>query len=101
MGAQKAASQITLSAERVALEQTEFATGLLDLAKAFETVPHLVLHTLAVLKGYPLVILRLCLALRASILRKQGLEYICFLDSGEAKVETLKLECEFIVIHTQ
>lgn len=34
-------------------------------------------------------------------LRKQGLEYIGFLDSGEAEVETLKLECEFLVIHAQ
>ena len=38
---------------------------------------------------------------RASILRKQGLEYMGFLDSGEAEVETLKLECEFLVIHAQ
>jgi len=37
----------------------------------------------------------------ASILRKQGLEYMGFLDSGEAEVETLKLECEFLVIHAQ
>jgi hypothetical protein len=38
---------------------------------------------------------------RASILHKQGLEYLGFLDSGEAEVETLKLECEFFVIHAQ
>ena len=38
---------------------------------------------------------------RASVLRKQGLEYMGFLDSGEAEVKTLKLECEFLVIHAQ
>ena len=62
MGAQKAAFQISVVAEVAALEQVDFAAGLLDLVKAFETVPHHVLVAIAIQLGYPLPLLRLCLA---------------------------------------
>ena len=44
------------------MSHQEFAAGLLDLVKAFETVPHFILAALAHECGYPLVILRFCLA---------------------------------------
>ena len=62
MGAQKAAFQISVAAETAALNNTEFGAGLLDLVKAFETVPHHILVGIAIELGYPLVLLRLCLA---------------------------------------
>ena len=62
MGAQKAAFQIAVVAETAALERIEFGAGLLDLVKAFETVPHHILVQIALEMGYPLVLLRLCLA---------------------------------------
>ena len=62
IGAQKAAYQISIVAETAAMHFQEFAAGLLDLVKAFETVPHSILAALAHECGYPLVILRLCLA---------------------------------------
>ena len=62
MGAQKAAFQIALVAETAALLREDFAAGLLDLVKAFETVPHYILVQVAIELGYPLVFLRLCLA---------------------------------------
>ena len=62
MGAQKAAFQIAFIAEAAAINDDEFGAGLLDLVKAFETVPHHVLVQIAIELGYPLVILRLCLA---------------------------------------
>ena len=62
MGAQKAAFQISVVAETAALEKVEFGAGLLDLIKAFETVPHHILVAIAIELGYPLVLLRLCLA---------------------------------------
>ena len=62
MGAQKTAFQIAVVAETAALERIEFGVGLLDLIKAFETVPHHILVQIAFEMGYPLVLLRLCLA---------------------------------------
>ena len=62
MGAQKAAFQISITAEIAALENADFAAGLLDLVKAFETVPHHILVSIAIALGYPLPLLRLCLA---------------------------------------
>ena len=62
MGAQKAAWQVAFSAEAVALTDIDMAESLIDLVKAFETVPHYVLATAAKAKGYPTVLLRLCLA---------------------------------------
>ena len=40
----------------------DYAQALLDLVKAFETVPHWVLAEAAKLKGYPIALLRLSLA---------------------------------------
>ena len=62
MGAQKAAFQIALVAETAALLREDFGAGLLDLVKAFETAPHHILIQVAIELGYPLVLLRLCLA---------------------------------------
>ena len=62
MGAQKAAWQAAFVAEASALSEQEHAQGLLDLVKAFETVPHDVLVQAAVSRGYSLVLLRLSLA---------------------------------------
>ena len=62
MGAQKAAFQIALVVETAALLREDFWAGLLDLVKAFETVPHYILVQVAIELGYPLVLLRLCLA---------------------------------------
>ena len=62
MGAQKAAFQISLTAEMAALDKIDFGAGLLDLVKAFETVPHHILVAIARELGYPLPLLRLCLA---------------------------------------
>ena len=49
-------------AETANLDGDAFAAALLDLVKAFETVPHDVLVRAAHAKGYPLPLLRLCLA---------------------------------------
>ena len=62
MGAQKAACQVAFVAEEAALSNLDFGAGLLDLLKAFETVPHEILAELAHTHGYPLVLLRLGLA---------------------------------------
>jgi len=62
MGAQKAAWQAVLDSESAALTGTNHAQSLLDLVKAFETVPHDVLANAAEKAGYNLVILRLSLA---------------------------------------
>ena len=43
MDAQKAAFQISFTAEAAAMCNDEFGAGLLDLVKAFETVPHHIL----------------------------------------------------------
>ena len=61
MGAQKAAWQIAFTAETAALTRVDFAGSLVDLVKAFETVPHHVLAAAARALGYPIVLLRLCL----------------------------------------
>ena len=47
MGAQKAAYHISIVAETAAMNFQEFVAGLLDLVKAFETVPHFILAALA------------------------------------------------------
>ena len=62
MGAQKASWQEAYAAEAAHLGGSEHAQALLDLVKAFETVPHWVLAEAAKLKGYPTTILRLSLA---------------------------------------
>ena len=62
MGAQKTAWQAGFVAEAAALTKVDFAEGLVDLVKAFETVPHHVLAAAATAKGYPIIILRLSLA---------------------------------------
>ena len=61
-GAQVAAHQVAFAAESAALRSHTFGTSLLDLVKAFESVPHAILATAARKLGYPLVMLRLCLA---------------------------------------
>ena len=61
-GAQAAAFQTAMVAETANLDDDGFAASLLDLVKAFETVPHDVLVRAAHAKGYPLFMLRLCLA---------------------------------------
>ena len=62
MGAQKASWQEAFAAEAAALGGLEYAQALLDLVKAFETVPHWVLVEAAKLKGYPGIVLQLSLA---------------------------------------
>ena len=62
MGAQKASWKEAFAAEAAALGGLEHAQALLDLVKAFETVPHWVLVEAAKFKGYPGVILQLSLA---------------------------------------
>ena len=76
MGAQKAAFQISVVAEIAALEHDDFGVGLLDLVKAFETVPHRVLVAIAIDLGYPLPLLRLCLA-SYRLKRSIGVEGVC------------------------
>ncbi len=44
------------------LKNSVYAAGLIDLAKAFETVPHAIIADMARAKGYPLALLRICLA---------------------------------------
>ena len=62
MGAQKAAWQAAFDSESAALGGLHHAQLLLDLIKAFETVPHDVLAEAAARAGYNLAILRLTLA---------------------------------------
>jgi hypothetical protein len=62
MGAQRAAWQQAFTTEAAALCKDQCASGLLDLVKAFETVPHTILVLLATEKGYSIVLLRLSLA---------------------------------------
>ena len=62
MGAQKASWQESFAAEAAALTGDEHAQGLLDLVKAFETIPHHVLVQAAASLGYPLRLLRLSVA---------------------------------------
>ena len=62
MGAQKASWQEAFAAESASLAGLDYAQALLDLVKAFETVPHWVLTEAAKIKGYPIAILRLSLA---------------------------------------
>ena len=61
MGAQRAAWATAFTAEAAALGLDEHALSLLDLVKAFETVPHDMLVAAAKLRGYPLRLLRLSL----------------------------------------
>ena len=60
--AQMAAWQAAFLAESAALASFDHAQVLLDLVKAFETVPHHVLVMAALAKGYPLWVLHLSLA---------------------------------------
>ena len=70
MGAQKASWQAAFVAEAAALAKDDHVQVLLDLVKAFETVPHHILVAAACAKGYSQSLLRLSLAayrLRRSI----------------------------------
>ena len=62
MGAQRAAWQHAFALEAAALNDDHSASGLLDLVKAFETVPHKILVAIARDLGYCLSLLRLSLA---------------------------------------
>ena len=62
MGAQKALWQEAFAAKSASLAGLDYAQALLDLVKAFETVPHWVSVEAAKIKGYPTSILRLSLA---------------------------------------
>ena len=61
MGAQRAAWCTAFTAEAAALNGDEHGLSLMDLVKAFETVPHHMLVEAAKLRGYPLRLLRLSL----------------------------------------
>ena len=61
MGAQRAAWQSAFQAESCALEDEGYMQSLLDLVKAFETIPHHLLITAAVKHDYNLWSLRLTL----------------------------------------
>jgi hypothetical protein len=60
--AQYAAWQAAFTAECAALMHLDHIQALLDLVKAFETVPHWILARCAAAKGYPAALLRLSLA---------------------------------------
>ena len=60
--AQMAAWQASFVAEAACLGARDHVQALLDLVKAFETVPHDVIAAAARVRGYPLCILRLSLA---------------------------------------
>ena len=62
MGAQRAAWEAAFAAELAALRCSDHVQVLLDLVKAFETVPHDKLVEAAMAKGYSIVILRLFLS---------------------------------------
>ena len=51
MGAQAAAYQVAFVAEAAVLKANVYAAGLLDLVKAFESVPHAILADMARAKG--------------------------------------------------
>ena len=76
MGAQKASWQAAFACESAALAGKEHAQGLLDLVKAFETVPHKVLADAAEKSGYNLAILRLSLA-AYRLWRTLSIEGVC------------------------
>ena len=62
MGAQKAAWQASYTAEAASLAGEDHAQALLDLIKAFETVPHAVLVAVARHLNYPIRLLKLSIA---------------------------------------
>jgi hypothetical protein len=62
MGAARASWQAAFTAEMACLLKEEHVQALLDLVKAFETIPHDLLVKAAIDKGYNLVVLRLSLA---------------------------------------
>ena len=68
MGAQRAAWEAAFTAELAAHCRKDHLQVLLDLVKAFETVPHDKLVAVAVAKGYSLVVL--CLSIAAYRLRR-------------------------------
>ena len=57
-----AAWQAAMTAECAALDHLDHVQALIDLVKAFETVPHHILVRFAIARGYPVVLLRLSLA---------------------------------------
>ena len=62
MGAQRAAWVEAFCAESAALESEDHAQALMDLTKAFETVPHDALLDAAKRRGFPLALLRMSIA---------------------------------------
>ena len=62
MGAQRASWEAAFMAEIAALQCRDHAQALLDLVKAFETVPHDLLVEAAKAKGYSVMLLRLSIA---------------------------------------
>ena len=62
MGAQRAAWEAAFVAELAALRDMVHVDSMLDLVKAFETVPHQKLIDAAERLGYPTMLLRLSLA---------------------------------------
>ena len=62
MGAQRASWEAAFAAEMAGLSKIAHFQALLDLVKAFETIPHDLLVIAAGQKGYSMVILRLSLA---------------------------------------
>ena len=62
MGAQRAAWEAAFAAELASAQCKDHVQILLDLVKAFETIPHCKLVEAAIAKGYSLAVLRLSLA---------------------------------------
>ena len=62
MGAQRAAWQAAFAAELAGLRRLDHVQVLLDLVKAFETIPHDQLISAALAKGYSMCLLSLSLA---------------------------------------
>jgi hypothetical protein len=73
MGAQRASWQAAFVSEMAAIAKMDHAQALLDLVKAFETIPHHLVVEAAKAKGYNLIVLRLSLA-SYMIRRSVGIE---------------------------
>ena len=85
MGAQRASWQAAFAAEMAWLSKQEHLQALLDLVKAFETIPHDLVAKAAMEKGYNLVILRLSFA-AYRLQRAVGIDGVFFTkDPGSAR----------------